>query len=97
MIARHCDPCNDRVCHVQVGGANANDREAVATPPSGDILNFTIESRRDGSFSGMLLEFGTLRPIAALCVPLEMVRDIKDTVAGQRPTLVVQSDLSSSL
>jgi hypothetical protein len=42
------------------------NREAVATPPSGDILKFTIDSRNDGSFSGIFLEFGTLGPFAVL-------------------------------
>ena len=44
----------------------ASHSEIVATPPSGDILNFTIESRKDGSFSGVFLEFGTLGRFAVL-------------------------------
>jgi hypothetical protein len=45
---------------------NPGNREAVATAPSGDILNFTMNSRDDGCFSGIFLEFGTLGPFAVL-------------------------------
>lgn len=44
----------------------SKDQEAVATQMTGDILNFTVESRPDGSFSGVYLEFGTLPPFSVL-------------------------------
>jgi hypothetical protein len=57
----------DEVQFLQVANARlATNVKAIATPPSGDILNFTIESRKDGRFSGIFLEFGTLGPFAVL-------------------------------
>jgi Protein of unknown function (DUF2817) len=60
----------DKVKFVQVGNAKlatkVGNPEAVATPPSGDILNFTIESKKDSRFSGVFLEFGTLGRFAVL-------------------------------
>lgn len=44
----------------------AEDEKTVAVLPTGDLLNFTIESRPDGSYSGMFLEFGTEGPFSVL-------------------------------